>query len=191
MSNPKDTLEKAKVVDANGNPVGSADDVMLDKTGKPSSLKVDVGGFLGVGDKDVAMKASGCCQSNANFVSGSPTFCERHAGLCREDSPLGLGIRASLLVSFAADEVAFLIEVVLDRGVNGAEFLQRLHAPKPEHRMFSPSERLMRVFRSIVHPAPAFLAVRDANDFHRCAIGTEPIRRDTMWFAIFLHEAFE
>ena len=66
MSNPKDTLEKAKVVDANGNPVGSADDVMLDKTGKPSSLKVDVGGFLGVGDKDVAMKASGCCQSNAN-----------------------------------------------------------------------------------------------------------------------------
>jgi hypothetical protein len=31
---------------------------MLDKKGKPTSLKVDVGGFLGVGDKDVAMKAS-------------------------------------------------------------------------------------------------------------------------------------
>jgi hypothetical protein len=30
---------------------------MLDKNGKPTSLKVDVGGFLGVGDKDIAMKA--------------------------------------------------------------------------------------------------------------------------------------
>ena len=60
-------------------------------------------------------------------------FRERHAGLCREDPPLGLGGRASLLVSFTAEEVAFLIEVVLDRGVNGAEFLQRLHAPKSEH----------------------------------------------------------
>jgi sporulation protein YlmC with PRC-barrel domain len=58
VSNPKDTLVKAKVVDANGNSVGSVDDVILDKQGKPTSLKVDVGGFLGVGDKDVAMKAS-------------------------------------------------------------------------------------------------------------------------------------
>jgi sporulation protein YlmC with PRC-barrel domain len=58
VSNPKDTLTKAKVVDAAGNSIGSVDDVMFDKKGKPTSLKVDVGGFLGVGDKDVAMKAS-------------------------------------------------------------------------------------------------------------------------------------
>ncbi len=58
VATPKDTLTKAKVVDAAGNSVGSVDDVMLDKKGKPASLKVDVGGFLGVGDKDVAMKAS-------------------------------------------------------------------------------------------------------------------------------------
>ena len=55
---PKDTLLKAKVVDAKGNDVGSVDDVMFNKAGKPSSLKVDVGGFLGIGAKDVAMKAS-------------------------------------------------------------------------------------------------------------------------------------
>jgi len=58
VTDPKDTLTKAKVEDTNGNSVGSVDDVMMDKKGKPTSLKVDVGGFLGVGDKDVAMKAS-------------------------------------------------------------------------------------------------------------------------------------
>ncbi len=58
VSDPKDTLTKAKVEDAAGNSVGSVDDVTFNKAGKPTSLKVDVGGFLGVGDKDVAMKAS-------------------------------------------------------------------------------------------------------------------------------------
>ena len=58
VDNPKDTLVKAKVIDAKGDSVGSVDDVMLDKGGKPTSLKVDVGSFLGVGGKDVAMKAS-------------------------------------------------------------------------------------------------------------------------------------
>ena len=58
VADPKDTLTKAKVVDAKGNEIGSVDDVMFDKKGKPASLRVDVGGFLGVGDKDVAMKAS-------------------------------------------------------------------------------------------------------------------------------------
>ena len=47
-------------------------------------------------------------------------FRERHAGLCREHLPFGLGDRASLFVGFTADEVALLIEVVLDRGVDGA-----------------------------------------------------------------------
>jgi hypothetical protein len=58
VSDPKDTLTKAKVEDGKGNSIGSVDDVTFDKKGKPTSLKVDVGGFLGVGDKDVAMKAS-------------------------------------------------------------------------------------------------------------------------------------
>lgn len=58
VSNPKDTLTKAKVEDAGGNSVGTVDEVMLDKKGKPASLKVDVGSFLGVGGKDVAIKAS-------------------------------------------------------------------------------------------------------------------------------------
>ena len=58
VANPKDTLTKAKVEDAKGESVGTVDDVMMDKKGKPTALKVDVGSFLGVGGKDVNMKAS-------------------------------------------------------------------------------------------------------------------------------------
>jgi hypothetical protein len=58
VDNPKDTLTKAKVEDTKGDSVGTVDDVMMDKKGKPTSLKVDVGSFLGVGGKDVNMKAS-------------------------------------------------------------------------------------------------------------------------------------
>ena len=58
VTDPKDTLTKAKVEDTKGESVGTVDEVMMDKKGKPTSLKVDVGSFLGVGGKDVAMKAS-------------------------------------------------------------------------------------------------------------------------------------
>jgi Integrase core domain len=78
-------------------------------------------------------------------VTKGYTFRRHYTGLCCQHTPLGLGGRARLLVCFATDEVTFLIEMVLYRGVNGAELLQRLHAPKPEHRTFSSPERLMRV----------------------------------------------
>ena len=58
VSDPKDTLSKAKIEDTRGNSVGSVDEVMLKKMGKTKALKMDVGGFLGIGVKDVAMKAS-------------------------------------------------------------------------------------------------------------------------------------
>ena len=38
--------------------------------------------------------------------------------LCREGAPLGQGSRASLLVDWPRNEMALLIEVVVDLGVN-------------------------------------------------------------------------
>ena len=38
--------------------------------------------------------------------------------LCRESTPLGQGCRASLLVDLPRDEMALLIELVVDLGVN-------------------------------------------------------------------------
>ena len=47
------------------------------------------------------------------------------------------------LVCLSANEVAILIEVVVEGGVDGAELLQRLHLPEAEHRPFPSPERQM------------------------------------------------
>src|SRR5712671_587481 len=54
----KNTLSSAKIIDLTGASVGSVDTVNLDPAGKPISFKVDVGGFLGIGAKDVALDAN-------------------------------------------------------------------------------------------------------------------------------------
>jgi sporulation protein YlmC with PRC-barrel domain len=46
---------KQDVYDKNQNTVGKIDDVLIDKSGKMTALMVGVGGFLGVGEKDVAL----------------------------------------------------------------------------------------------------------------------------------------
>jgi sporulation protein YlmC with PRC-barrel domain len=46
---------KQNVYDPNNNKIGEVMDVLLDKSGKVTSLIVGVGGFLGAGEKDVAV----------------------------------------------------------------------------------------------------------------------------------------
>ncbi len=46
---------KQDVYDKGQNTVGKIDDVLMDKSGKITALMVGVGGFLGVGEKDVAL----------------------------------------------------------------------------------------------------------------------------------------
>ena len=58
VPDPKKTLVSTKIIDLRGDSIGSVDDVTLDAMGKPTSLKVDVGGFLGIGEKDVALDAT-------------------------------------------------------------------------------------------------------------------------------------
>jgi sporulation protein YlmC with PRC-barrel domain len=49
---------KQDVYDNAKNTVGKIDDVLLDKSGKVTALIVGVGGFLGAGEKDVALPFS-------------------------------------------------------------------------------------------------------------------------------------
>jgi sporulation protein YlmC with PRC-barrel domain len=49
---------KQDVYDQSQNTVGKIDDVLIDKSGKISTLMVGVGGFLGIGEKDVALPFS-------------------------------------------------------------------------------------------------------------------------------------
>lgn len=44
---------KATVYDPKENTIGEVDDVLLDKSGKIAGLVIGVGGFLGIGEKDV------------------------------------------------------------------------------------------------------------------------------------------
>ena len=81
----------------------------------------------------------GRCQPNANRSSKCQTTWRSGSQL----TPLGQGGRAILIEDVAAAELTVPIEVVVDRGVNGSEFLQRLDFPEPGHRSFSSSERLM------------------------------------------------
>jgi sporulation protein YlmC with PRC-barrel domain len=46
---------KQDIYDNNKNTVGKIDDVLIDKSGKITALIVGVGGFLGIGEKDVAL----------------------------------------------------------------------------------------------------------------------------------------
>ncbi len=58
-------------------------------------------------------------------------------------APFGQRDSAVMFEDIAAVEVAILIEVVVDRGMDGGEFLKGLHVPELRHRPLSSSERLM------------------------------------------------
>ena len=83
----------------------------------------------------------GCCQSDANSSLVDALMQKIGERLCHEGLPLGQGGRASLFIFLTTDEMAFLIEMVGDVGVDAGELLQGLHSPEPEHRPLSSSER--------------------------------------------------
>ncbi len=55
-------------------------------------------------------------------------------------APLGEGGGTVLLEDRARGEATFLVEVVVNRGVDGGKFLQTSHLPEALHRPFPPSE---------------------------------------------------
>ena len=90
--------------------------------------------------------------------------------LSRELTPLGQGSGTVELENLPIVEVAFLIKVIVDRGMSRDEFLKRFDVPKFGHRSFSSSERLMRVFGTVVEPTSSSLADFIADHLHRCPV---------------------
>ena len=76
-------------------------------------------------------------------------------------TPLGQGGGPGLFENIAAVDMALVVEVVVDRGMDGGEFLQSLYIPKSGHYPFPSSERLVRVLGSIVEPSFVLLANPD------------------------------
>ena len=85
-------------------------------------------------------------------------------------TPLGQGGGSVLFESIAAVEMAVVVKMVVDRGVDGGEFLQGLDVSEPRHRPFPSSERLVRVLGPVVEPTTAGLGVRITNHLQRCPI---------------------
>lgn len=52
------TLIGMTVVDPDDNTIGEVDDLLVEKSGKIEALVVGVGGFLGIGEKDIALPMS-------------------------------------------------------------------------------------------------------------------------------------
>jgi sporulation protein YlmC with PRC-barrel domain len=57
---------KQSVYDANDSKIGEIMDVLIDKEGKATTLIVGVGGFLGMGEKDVAVPFNAVQVTNKN-----------------------------------------------------------------------------------------------------------------------------
>ena len=72
--------------------------------------------------------------------------------------------------------MAFQVKVVVDGGMEGREFLKGLHVPEFGHRRFPSSEWLVRVFRSIIEPAPAHMSSFRTYHPYCCAVGAQPVR---------------
>ena len=80
--------------------------------------------------------------------------------------PFSERCRSVLLEDIAAVEMAVLVEVVVDRGVDGREFLQGLYVPELRHCSFSSPERLVGILGSIVEPPTAHLTGSIADYLH-------------------------
>ena len=58
-------------------------------------------------------------------------------------TPLGQGGGSALFENVAAIEMAWVVEMVVDRGMDGGECLQGLDVSEPSHCPFPPSKGLM------------------------------------------------
>ncbi len=96
---------------------------------------------------------------------------------------------AVLLEDIAAVEVAVVVEVVVDRGLGGGEFLQGLYIPEPRHRSFSSPERLVGILSPIVEPPTALLIGSIADCLHRRSVRPKPVGYDRSRPAVTLHGA--
>ena len=102
--------------------------------------------------------------------------------------PLDHGSRPSDLVVVAADEVTFLVEVIVEGGMDGAELLQRFHPSDSEHCPLSPSERLVRILSLVVYIATDLLPVSDAKLLQRSTVRPQAVGGNRLSAAMALHE---
>ncbi len=95
------------------------------------------------------------------------------------------------LEGVSAGERSFLVEVVVDGGVNSGELLQASHPTETLHRAVSLSERQVRILIPVVEPPSRPLFFKRAH-FSKCnLVGSEAICDDLFGTAMPLHQFSE
>ncbi len=87
--------------------------------------------------------------------------------------------------------MTLLVEVIVDRGVNGGKFLQGLYISELRHRSFSSPERLVGILGSIVEPPTANLIGSNADYVHRRSVRPKPVGYNRSRSAVTLHRALQ
>ncbi|GEM_PF-5461637 len=85
-------------------------------------------------------------------------------------APLGECSGAVDLEIWSGVEDALRVEIIVDRGVNGDEFLQTSHLSEAQHGTFSSSKWQARILGPVVQPTHSFLSVNIIDDLHRGAV---------------------
>ncbi len=78
--------------------------------------------------------------------------------------------------------MAFVVKMVVnggvDEGVDGSEFMKRLHLSEPKHGSLSSSEGQVAVLGPAVEPATHVAAIEIAQIAHRRRVGPRPVGDD-------------
>ncbi len=102
--------------------------------------------------------------------------------------PLGKSDAACQLEGVSTDKRSFHVEVVVNGGMDGDEFLQTSHTPETQHGPFSSSKRQLRVRDAVVEPPARPLFFGSAKLSERGSVCGEAIRDDGFHFAVSLHQ---
>ena len=62
-------VDDIDVTTADGQKLGEIEDVLIDTDGRPVSFAVEIGGFLGIGDHEVALPIDALTYENGVYVS--------------------------------------------------------------------------------------------------------------------------
>ena len=125
------------------------------------------------------------------LVSGSRSNPKSDLALARDCLPLRQCGGASFFVDVTADEMAFVVEMVVDRGMEGAEFLEDVHPSKPQHGPLSALERLVGILGPVVQPATGVLDTGVADLLHRGAVRALFVGHDGQGLTMALHHSLE
>lgn len=118
-------LKGTDVLGPNNEKVGDVNDVLLDRSGKIDAFIVGVGGFLGIGEKDVAIEPSAfqVVPGNTSAVAATTTDATRPAG-----APATTTTTTTVAVNDDPNNVKLKISMTKDELKNAPSF-ERYKAP--------------------------------------------------------------